>query len=74
MKGVVCVKNYLWIEINDDVDSLMLWKLIEKYKLNLTQTDTKCWIYGECDFTTVGCVVAKCALFGDLRCEIRRLK
>lgn len=67
------MKNYVWIEINDDVDSLMLWGLIEKYKLNLTQTGTKCWIYGECDFTTVGCVIAKCALFGSLKCEVRRL-
>ena len=62
----------LFIEIGGAVDSVMLWKLIERHNLNLTALDDKTWIYGEANCTTIGDVVSKCALFGDLSVKISK--
>ncbi len=62
----------LFIEIKGRIDSLMLWKLIKDYKLNLTALDDKTWVYGEANYTVIADVVSKCALFGDLKAEISK--
>lgn len=59
------------IEIKGEVDTLMLWSLIEKYKMNLTAVEDKTWIYGEVDYTTLGHIIKDCALFGDVEAEIK---
>lgn len=63
---------YLAIEIKGEVDSLMLWELIKSHKLNLLQADGKCWVYGEANYTVIGEVVSRCALFGNLTAEITK--
>lgn len=62
----------LFIEINGKIDSLMLWKLIKDYKLNLTALDEKTWVYGEANYTVMADVVSKCALFGDIKAEFSK--
>ena len=61
----------LFIEINGKIDSLMLWKLIKDYKLNLTAMDEKTWVYGEANYTVMA-DVSKCALFGDIKVEFSK--
>jgi hypothetical protein len=60
----------LYVQIDGKVDTLMLWNLIEKYRLNLTAMDDKTWVYGKVNYTMAGEVISKCALFGDLKAEI----
>lgn len=62
----------LFIEISGKVDSLMLWRLIKDYKLNLTAFDDKTWVYGETNYTVMADVVSKCALFGDIKAEVSK--
>lgn len=62
----------LWVEITGEMDTLMLWSLIERYNLNLTEVIGKCWVYGDCNYTIAGKVIAKCALFGDITAKITR--
>ena len=62
----------LFVEINGKIDSLMLWKLIKDYKLNLTALDEKTWVYGEANYTVMADVVSKCALFGDIKAEVSK--
>lgn len=63
---------HLIVEIQGEVDSLMLWDLIERYHLNLTEVDDKCWVYGDCNYTTAGKVITKCALFGNISVQLTR--
>lgn len=62
----------LFIEISGKIDSLMLWKLIKDYKLNLMALDDKTWVYGDANFTVIADAVSKCALFGDVKAEISK--
>lgn len=62
----------IYIEIDGAIDSIMLWKLIERHKLNLTALDDKTWVYGEVNYSTIGDVVSKCALFGNLTVKISK--
>lgn len=62
---------YVSITINGRIDSLMLWSLIENFKVNLTQLDSVTYIYGEIAPHNVGELVARCALFGDLQVTIK---
>lgn len=62
----------LWVEIEGEIDTLMLWSLIERYNLNLTEVFDKCWVYGECNYTSASRVIAKCALFGNITAKITR--
>lgn len=59
------------ITISGDVDSLMLWKLIEKYKVNLFAGENKVWVYGDIELYKVGDLVAYCVLFGDVEAQVR---
>lgn len=63
---------HLWVEIQGEVDSIMLWDLIERYDLNLTEVDDRCWVYGDCNYTTAGKVITKCALFGNISVKLTR--
>ena len=63
---------YLAVEIKCKVDALMLWKLIKSHNLNLLEAGEKCWVYGEADYTAIGDVVSKFALFCDLTAEISK--
>ncbi len=65
------MKLNVTVEIKGEIDTLMLWSLIEKYKMNLTAVKDKTWIYGEVDYTTLGKIITKCALFGDVEAEIK---
>lgn len=64
------MKISLFVEIKGEIDTLMLWELIQNYKLNLTAVEGKTWIYGEASYKVAGEVVSKCALFGDLTAEL----
>lgn len=63
---------YIAVEIKGEIDTLMLWKLIKSHNLNLLEIGDKCWVYGEADYTAIGDVVSKCALFGSLKAEITK--
>ena len=65
------MKVNVWIEIRGSIDSLLLWKLIEGYKLNLTDLLDKCLVYGDCSCSDAGSVVSICALFGELTVYVR---
>lgn len=58
------------IEIKGNLDSLMLWSLIEKYHVNLTQVGDYTWVYGETSISAIAKVISCCALFGDLKIEL----
>ena len=58
------------IEIDGKIDSLMLWKLIERHRLNLVEAGKKTWVFGDANYSTIGDVIPKCALFGDLKVQI----
>ena len=64
------MKVQVYITIKGNVDSLMLWKLIERYKVNLTAAVT--WVYGDVNYTSLGELVSKCALFGDIEVTVKR--
>ncbi len=66
------MKVHVYITIKGSVDSLMLWKLIEHYKVNLTADDNQTWVYGDVSYTTLGELVAKCSLFGDVDVVVKR--
>jgi hypothetical protein len=66
------VKVHVYIPIKGSIDSLMLWKLIEQYKVNLTADDNQTWVYGEVSYTVLGELVAKCCLFGDVDVTVKR--
>ena len=66
------MKVHVYITIKGSVDSLMLWKLIEQYKVNLTADDQETWVYGEVSYTALGELVAKCCLFGDVDVAVKR--
>jgi len=66
------MKVQVYITIKGNVDSLMLWKLIERYKVNLTADNTVTWVYGEVNYTSLGELVSKCALFGDIEVTVKR--
>ena len=65
------MKVNVWIEIRGSIDSLLLWKLIEGYELNLTDLLDKCLVYGDCSCSAAGSVVSICALFGELTVYVR---
>lgn len=64
------MKLHVWIEIKGDIDTRMLWKLIESYRVNLTAVYQKTWVYGDVDNTTLGDLISKCSLFGDIESSI----
>lgn len=59
------------IEIRGKVDTLMLWSLIQRYEINLTELDDVTYIYGEIALHNAGELIARCALFGDLIVQIK---
>ena len=63
---------WLHVEIKDKVDSWMLWKLIKSHNLNLLELEGITYVYGEANYTAIGDVVSKCALFGDLTASISK--
>lgn len=63
-------KTSFFIEIAGEVDSLTLWSLIQKFKVNLTAWENKTWIYGECELHNLGTIIERCALFGRLKVEV----
>lgn len=40
-------KLSFFINIAGDIDSMSLWKLIERYKVNLTAVIDETWVYGD---------------------------
>lgn len=66
------MKVHVFITIKGAVDSIMLWKLIEQYKVNLTADDNVTWIYGDVSYSKLGDLIAKCCLFGDVDVAIKR--
>lgn len=64
-------KVHFFIEIAGDIDTLSLWKLIERYKVNLTAVEGKTWIYGDVWLHHLGTIVERCALFGALKVEVK---
>lgn len=62
----------LCIEIKGDIDSLMLWSLIEKYKVNLMALGNITYVYGETNITFASEIIARCSLFGDLKIELSK--
>lgn len=66
------MRVHLYIEIQGTIDSLMLWELIESYKLNLTDLGKVVLIYGDCSYINAGQIISKCALFGNLTVKITR--
>jgi len=48
----------------------MLWSLIEKYHVNLTQVGDYTWVYGETSISAIAKIISCCALFGDLKIEL----
>lgn len=64
-------KVHFFIEIAGDIDTLSLWKLIERYKVNLTAVGGKTWIYGDVELHNIGTIVERCALFGALKVEVK---
>lgn len=64
-------KVHFFIEIAGDIDTLSLWKLIERYKVNLTAVEGKTWIYGDVELHNIGTIVERCALFGALKVEVK---
>lgn len=72
MPSSVFFKMYIFIEIKEKIDSRSLWKLIEKYRVNLTDLDGVSLVYGDVDTATAMEVIACCALFGDLKIELSK--
>lgn len=66
------MKVHVCLEIKGDIDTPILWKLIESYKVNLTAVDHKTWIYGDVSYVTLGDLISKCSLFGDVIASIKR--
>ena len=66
------MKAYLYIEIQGEVDSLMLWEIIKQYDLNLTDLGKLTMVYGYCSYFNAGKIVSRCALFGNLTAKITR--
>jgi hypothetical protein len=67
---VVAVR--LEIEIKGPADTLMLWSLIEKYKVNLTDIGEVIYIYGDTNITSAARIISCCALFGDLKIRLSK--
>ena len=58
--------KHFCIEIDAVVDdSVLLWKLIEKYHVNLMQCENKIWVYGDTNETNVGKIISICCLLGS---------
>ena len=62
----------LEIEIKGPADTLMLWSLIEKYKVNLTDIGEVIYIYGDTNITSAARIISCCALFGDLKIRLSK--
>lgn len=63
-------KRHFVIEIVGDIDTIALWRLIDKFKVNLTAVDNMTWIYGDIELHNLGTIVERCALFGALKVTI----
>lgn len=64
-------KVHFYVEITGDIDTLSLWSLIERYKVNLTAVEGKTWIYGDVWLHYLGTIVERCALFGSLKVDVK---
>ena len=75
-EGWCCTLKKFCIEIYGNVDGLLLWNLIEKYKVNLTtDCENKTWVYGEANEGDIGKIVSICSLFGEsLKIELSKAK
>ena len=62
----------VWIEIQGQVDSIVLWNAIGGFEMNLTEVIEKTWVYGKCSYTDAGRLISICSLFGNLRANIIR--
>ena len=58
------------VEIEGPIDSLSLWKMIEKYRVNLTDLIGTVYVYGKADTIVVMEVIVCCALYGKLKIEL----
>lgn len=64
------MRRRIFIEIQGEIDGLSLWKLISKYKVNLTEVIDKSWVYGDVELHNIGDIIERCALYGPLKVEI----
>lgn len=60
----------LFITIEGDFDARLLWNLIEKYKVNLTELEHVTLVYGDVDASTAAEVLVCCAPFGKIKLEL----
>lgn len=67
------MKLHFYVELKGDIDTLMLWGLIEKYKINLTALEDTTWIYGDVHSVALGEIMAICSLFGDYKAEVHHV-
>ena len=59
-----------FMTIEGDFDARLLWSLIEKYKVNLTELEHVVLVYGDVDVKTVAEVLVCCAPFGKIKLEL----
>lgn len=62
-------KVSVWLQVDGDIDTLMLWSLIEHLNLNLTAIDGITWIYGDVAPHKLGELISRCVLFGRVEAK-----
>lgn len=63
---------HFMVEIEGPIDSRSLWKMIERYRVNLTDSIGTVYVYGEADTIVVMEVIVCCALYGKLKIELSK--
>lgn len=61
---------HLFMTIEGDFDSRLLWSLIEKYKVSLTDLDNVVLVYGDVCARVAAEVLVCCAPFGKIKLEL----
>jgi hypothetical protein len=61
------VKIQVSIIIAGQIDSKALWKLVEPYKINVTDFGYETWVHGKVDLDDVSNIISLCCRFGKVK-------
>lgn len=64
-------KRSFFINIAGDIDSMSLWKRIERFGVNLTAVIGETWVYGDVELHCLGTIVEACAEYGKLKVDVQ---
>ena len=61
------MKIQVTIIIAGQIDSKALWKLIEPYKINVTDFGYETWVHGKVNQNDVSNIISLCCRFGKVK-------